>query len=886
MENSDQFISSVSQLAGALSENNRLLKEQAKATGADRPNQTIAPEPPSVQTQNKQAAFTNMDDSGNRTNVVKYWEVAKQILGPLLGGNQLPDAREENDGVASALQEQKAILEQGNLTSTATSNMLEKMAEGTAKKTDIGGPRKQEKTVVKQATRVIVSDLDSKAHKKFGGLFKSLKGMLGLGQKKEESVKKEDGGMGILGMLGMLAIGGLALILMPVLGPLIAGLALLLAPLLAPLALIVAGIVGIVAVFKTAVAVGKLAWKGLKLAGEGIAKVAKWGWGKLKDGWKWFRKTFTFDNMKKGWDKLGKFASEKWKAFKTGVKNLGETVSKKFTKAVDYVKNSKIGKGVSNLMSGISKTVSGALDSIKNSKIGKAVGGFFSKITGVFKKKPPGVEKAAAKTAAKISGNVLDATGKAVPKGGKLLGMVGKVAKFAGPIGALVSGGMAVFDGVGAAMDEYKKSGSILSAAKEGVSAGLSSLTFGLVDQETFSGIFTSIGDGISGAASFVGDAVSAGWDAAKGVVGKAGDLLSGAGKSLSKGASKVWGSIKGFFSNSPDVWDVLDESGKKLGEGAQKVSVASEKTAGGMTESFKELMMKHPLARLGGLAVDGYKSMFSTVKGWFSSGKEETAKEGKKTASSGKELLHEQIDAIHGLTASIVEVIDERGPGVRNAAISMMETAREYFESAEAEIGEGGPATGPTSSGGDKDSMRAAAINNRERSSAVVTGSGFDKRDRTSVDPKTGKLRTFDHTFFGGREYRDLTDEEMAKFDKKHNIAAMSKAAPKPMSKASPKPTVPAPSDLASKRLSLPNPTTGLVTNAVADKLAELITVASDQLKELRLASKASAAAADQIKQLAEKSKGNTVVNTNNNSTSVINNSDSLTNYRAMSNI
>ena len=91
MEPNEQFIESVTALANSLRENNRLLKDQAKLTGADRPNQTVAPVAPSVQAQNNQSSFTNMDDSGNKANVYKYWEVAKQVLGPMLGGNKLPD---------------------------------------------------------------------------------------------------------------------------------------------------------------------------------------------------------------------------------------------------------------------------------------------------------------------------------------------------------------------------------------------------------------------------------------------------------------------------------------------------------------------------------------------------------------------------------------------------------------------------------------------------------------------------------------------------------------------------------------------------------------------------------------------------------------------------
>ena len=263
----EEIISSISRLASSLAENNRLLQDQAKATGTDRPNKTIAPVAPSDQVKSNQSSFTNMDDSGNKSNVYKYWEVAKQVLGPMLGGSKLPDTRSASDGVESALNDQKTLMEQNNLTSTKTSSMIEKVAKASAEEKPPDSPLNKEKTVVKQASRVIVSDLDDKATKKFGGFFKGLKGMLGIGKKKESTVKKEDDGMGIMGMLGVLAVGAIALLLTPLLG----GLAL--------------GIAGIVGTFKAAVAVGKAAWAGLKWAGEGIMKAGEWGWQKLKDGW-------------------------------------------------------------------------------------------------------------------------------------------------------------------------------------------------------------------------------------------------------------------------------------------------------------------------------------------------------------------------------------------------------------------------------------------------------------------------------------------------------------------------------------------------------------------------------------------------------------------------
>ena len=82
---------------------------------------------------------------------------------------------------------------------------------------------------------------------------------------------------------------------------------------------------------------------------------------------------------------------------------------------------------------------------------------------------------------------------------GKLAGGVGKVAlgaaKFAGPVGAVLTAGMAAFDGVSAGITEFKESGSLGSAVKEGFAGAVSGLTFGLVDQETISGGMSKIGE-------------------------------------------------------------------------------------------------------------------------------------------------------------------------------------------------------------------------------------------------------------------------------------------------------------------------------------------------------------------------------------------------------
>ena len=285
---------------------------------------------------------------------------------------------------------------------------------------------------------------------------------------------------------------------------------------------------------------------------------------------------------------------------------------KKFTGSVGRMATNVAGKvsgGLSRAFSfsgGILKGFMGSAGRIASRAAGMIKGGLgkaFSKIP----KLGGGLGKGLAQIGANAGSGVLGAVKSAIPAGGNMLKTVGKLARFAGPIGAIVTGGMAVFDGIGGAMEEYKKSGSITAAAREGVAAAASGLTFGLVDQETFSGIFSTIGDAMGPVGDFFGNQMENAWSGltnlmdgnfseALGSYGEmltfglldsdtitnftegVGDTLSKAGSFLSEGASSVWDSVTGFFSNSPDVWDVLDESGNNLSKGTQKVADSAAK--------------------------------------------------------------------------------------------------------------------------------------------------------------------------------------------------------------------------------------------------------------------------------------------------------------------
>ena len=156
-----------------------------------------------------------------------------------------------------------------------------------------------------------------------------------------------------------------------------------------------------------------------------------------------------------------------FEAVGTRVKAVGKGITNSAVGKRVFVLMSPIRKGFSAL----SKRISDVGDSL--SKQGK---GALGKITGF--------------------GNKLFGATKGL---GKIAGTVGRVAvgaaKFAGPVGAVLTAGMAAFDGVSAGITEFKESGKLGSAVKEGFAGAVSGLTFGLVDQETISGGMSKIGE-------------------------------------------------------------------------------------------------------------------------------------------------------------------------------------------------------------------------------------------------------------------------------------------------------------------------------------------------------------------------------------------------------
>ena len=140
-------------------------------------------------------------------------------------------------------------------------------------------------------------------------------------------------------------------------------------------------------------------------------------------------------------------------------------------------------------------------------------------------KKLPGLGRRAGRGLMRGASKVLPAAGGLLKGAGKLA--MG-AAKFAGPIGLAVTAGMGIFDGLSAGIEEYKKSGNIGKAVKEGFAGAVSGLTFGLVDQETISAGMDTVGgwfkSGWDGFTGFVGNAVSGIKDVGSKVIGSAVD--------------------------------------------------------------------------------------------------------------------------------------------------------------------------------------------------------------------------------------------------------------------------------------------------------------------------------------------------------------------------
>jgi len=161
--------------------------------------------------------------------------------------------------------------------------------------------------------------------------------------------------------------------------------------------------------------------------------------------------------------------------------------------------NKESGLDLQTIMGGLAAGITGLVSFLQNSFIGKMIKGLTSGLTGLLA--PILGRRAAPDIGGAETGRNRGRTGGI---GGAIRG-AGRAAKFLPGIGLAVTGIMGLFDGVTAGVEEYKKSGKIGEAVKQGFAGTLSGLTFGLISRETISDGFDSISSMFAG-----------GWEEAK----------------------------------------------------------------------------------------------------------------------------------------------------------------------------------------------------------------------------------------------------------------------------------------------------------------------------------------------------------------------------------
>ena len=166
----------------------------------------------------------------------------------------------------------------------------------------------------------------------------------------------------------------------------------------------------------------------------------------------------------------------------------------------------KLGRGIKALVGGggkLAKGAGGLAKGVTKGAVGlaKGAGGVAKSAVGAATNVGKGIVKgsvAAGKTIAKTGPAAASKAAGLLKGGGKILA---GAARFAGPVGLALTGGMAVFDGLSAGMEEFKKSGKLGKAMQEGLAGAASGLTFGLISQETISGGMSKVGEAISDSA-------------------------------------------------------------------------------------------------------------------------------------------------------------------------------------------------------------------------------------------------------------------------------------------------------------------------------------------------------------------------------------------------
>ena len=189
-----------------------------------------------------------------------------------------------------------------------------------------------------------------------------------------------------------------------------------------------------------------------------------------------------------------------------------------------------------------------------------------------------------------LTGTKRDASGRVRTSGGQFakgsargIGAVAKGAlRFAGPIGLAVTAGMGLFDGITAGIEEFKKSGKVGAAVKEGFAGTLSGLSFGLIPQESISGFFDSVGNTFSESVEMVKTDFKSGVERLKDLAAPGIESLKDIGSDLkekfeglkdkaSAFIGNIGDKIKGVIDKMPSISEVGDKISGFFGFGDDK---------------------------------------------------------------------------------------------------------------------------------------------------------------------------------------------------------------------------------------------------------------------------------------------------------------------------
>ena len=200
-----------------------------------------------------------------------------------------------------------------------------------------------------------------------------------------------------------------------------------------------------------------------------------------------------------------------------------------------------------------------------------------------------------------------DATGRVRTSGGQFakgsargIGAIAKGAlRFAGPIGVAVTAGMGLFDGITAGIEEYKKSGKVGAAVKEGFSGAISGLTFGFFSQEDVSAGLTAISD-----------KTKAGFEKAKNAIGSVFSPDAQWAKDLTASTSKQLSDLKEASAKLVEKLPSLDDLKEFGGDLKEKFEGLKDKASafiGNIGDKIKGVIDKMPSISEVGDKISGF---------------------------------------------------------------------------------------------------------------------------------------------------------------------------------------------------------------------------------------------------------------------------------------